>query len=318
MSDELTHDPVPVNAGGRTMRGFLPGIHMEADPGMGAGGGAPVEAAPDAGGSDNAAAAGDGGVVAEPAAVAPVPAPASATIDWTDPDVIQVVDSRAAAIFEAQMQPLLPLLEQVLGVGDPAAAGQPGAGGPLNPWDDGFGEGLDARFQSLEQKMEGWLQQLAQPLMADQQAKAVAEGEQRLQDVLADDIGRHGEFSSKPEVDREARHLVRTLADHIYDGLAGRFGGHDQVIRTGVGPRLSEAAMTQSAGLIRNLLAAERSAGAAIETNRLATLASAPGAEPAFAAGVQVVGDIRARNIDEGLRSVTARHADAIRNAGSQ
>jgi hypothetical protein len=110
----------------------------------------------------------------------------------------------------------------------PPRPASPAPAARSNPWDDDFGGSLDARFQSLEQKMEGWLQQLAQPLMADQQAKAVAEGEQRLQDVLADDIGRHGEFSSKPEVDREARHLVRTLADHIYDGLAGRFGGHDQ------------------------------------------------------------------------------------------
>jgi hypothetical protein len=178
-------------------------------------------------------------------------------------------------------------------------------------------------------EIRGLVSSLAAPLMAAEQEKAMTEGEQRLLDVIADDIGRNGDLiptfgeteeekAAAAAADGQARKLVRQIAGQVYDQLAGRFGGHEAVVRQGLGPRLSTAAMEQAMTDVRSIVTTARSAGAAIETNRLATLASAPGAEPAFAAGVQVVGDIRARNIDEGLRSVTARHADAIRNAGSQ
>jgi hypothetical protein len=261
-----------------------------------------------------------------PPALAPAP-----TIDFTDPEVVDFLDARARSIFESQMQPLVPLLEQILGGGGGDLPGD--FGGELV---DEFGQlnvgALTGLLQQRDEKMlgeiRGLVSSLAAPLMAAEQEKAMTEGEQRLLDVIADDIGRNGDLiptfgeteeekAAAAAADGQARKLVRQIAGQVYDQLAGRFGGHEAVVRQGLGPRLSTAAMEQAMTDVRSIVTTARNAGAAIERNRLATLGDGSDIEPgATTNGVQTVPPVRARSLSEGLTAVTARHAEAIRNGG--
>lgn len=192
---------------------------------------------------------------------APTPAPPA----WEDPAFLDLVDTRAAALMQQQFAPLIPLLEQVLAGDNGATTTTPG---PLDPFSDSFAGDLDARFTAIQQMLEQGLERLAAPLQAREQQETIVQGEERLKDILADDIARNGEFSSKPEVDAQARALVRTIADQVFPAIAERFGAT---------PRAAEMAMTHAASSVRDLLAAERSAGAEAETNRLSTLAGLNG-----------------------------------------
>lgn len=215
-------------------------------------------------------------------AAAPAPAAAPvATPVWDDPAVLDLVDTRAAELFRAQMAPIIPLLEQVLG-----GQGGPGAtvdAGALNPWDDNFAGSLEGRFKALEETITGRLDQITAAGDQRIQAETVAEGEQRLKDILADDIARNGDFPTDPTTGTStAQQLVRPLADMFFPEFADRFGA---------GPRAAEFAMQKAAGVVRQLVAEARTEAVTTETNRLTTLAGTHGEPGVNGAGVTTVTD---------------------------
>lgn len=133
-------------------------------------------------------------------------------------------------------------------------------------------EGLLQILNSNNEQLLGQVGQMFQsvqaPLAAQQEAQVVAEGNQRLQDIIADDVSRNGEFASDPEADANARELVTTLASTIFPDVAQRYGSN---------PRAAEIAMSRAAQQVRGLL---QSAGVAAVTqnqNQLANLASKNG-----------------------------------------
>ena len=136
--------------------------------------------------------------------------------------------------------------------------------------------------QNNEQLMGAFdqrFQQIQAPLAAREEAETIAEGEQRLQDILADDVSRNGEFSPKADVDKQARGLVRMIADQQFVEVAQQYG---------MSPRAAEIAMGRAAAQVRDMLRANAEAAVEAHVNHNATLAGAR-SEPGAAAGNGVV-----------------------------
>jgi hypothetical protein len=221
-------------------------------------------------------------VAPEPAAVEP---PAPAAPNWNDPALLDLVDTRAGEIAQQQ---LVQLLEQY--ANEPAPQGQPQGQPQIGQLVDEYGQ-LDpnALVQLLAQQqaqtfaaLDQRIQQLQAPLTARFEQETVAEGNQRLSDILADDVARNGEFSSDAEADNAARQLVRTLAEQAFPQVAQRFGNT---------PRAAEMAMAQAAAQVRQVLTADRASALTTEQNRIAALAGVR-VEPGTAAvGVEGLSD---------------------------
>lgn len=158
--------------------------------------------------------------------------------------------------------------------------------GNLDP--QAFAGFLAQRDQQLLGHFDQRFQQIAAPLAAQEQEKVVAEGEQRLQDILTDDISRNGEFvtgvdEESKAADAEARKLVRTLADQAFPEIAQRYG---------MTPAAAERAISQAAGQVRSLLRAAGKTSVAQHVNHNATLAGARQEPAAGASGLVGMSDI--------------------------
>jgi hypothetical protein len=217
-----------------------------------------------------------------------VEAPAAApAFDYEDPRFLDLVDNRAAelasGLLEQRLGPLEQLLQQAF-AGDQNAQQQVDQiTGDLNPWDDNFASSLDQRFQSLEQKIGGMIDQVTAPLQAREQQEIVQEGEQRLQDIMADDIARHGDFPVDPETGKSAaKELVRPLADILFPEIAARYGNN---------PRAAEIAISKASGLLRAVGAEYGKAALAEHVNRNAKLAGVQGEPGIGAVGVETTPD---------------------------
>lgn len=138
---------------------------------------------------------------------------------------------------------------------------------------------FSSQQQALTQAIDQRFQAIAAPLAAREEAESVAEGEARLNDILVDDIARNGEFSSDPETDKQARTLVRTLADQAFPEVAQRYG---------MTPRAAEIAMNRTADQVRGLLKAHGAAAVTAHVNHNATLASQRN-EPGAGSGAGLV-----------------------------
>ena len=279
----------------------IPGLLFEVDPTGGmTGGGTTVEpvAAPEP--------------VAPVAAetVAPViePTPATPAIDYDDPRLQDLIQTQAATIAQQQ-------LEQYL---QRAQAQQPQAqqGFDVSQLLDEYGNvnptALATMMQTQQQQTLAALQEmvspLAQQMQAAQEAEVVASGEARLEDILADDIARNGDFvraagnapeqvAQAQEADRAARQLVRTTADQLFPEIAQRYGAT---------PRAAEMAMSRAADQVRSLLRAAGQSAQATQANQLATLASQNGE----VGGTGVAGAVSRPVVKFGER-VTDRYAGA-------
>lgn len=215
----------------------------------------------------------------EPAAVAP------AAPNWEDPALLDLVDARAQALVQQQFGQIAPLLEQFLG-GEGQPQGQPQIGqlvdefGQLDP--NALVQLLSAQQAQTFQAIDARIAQMQAPLAARFEQETVAEGNQRLNDILADDVARNGEFSADAEADKAARGLVRTLAEQAFPQVAQRYGPT---------PRAAEMAMAQATAQVRQLLTADRAAALTTEANRVAALAGVR-VEPGTAAvGVEGLSD---------------------------
>lgn len=135
-----------------------------------------------------------------------------------------------------------------------------------------------ARDQALLGQIGQMLNPLQQTFAQQQEAAVISEGEQRLADILADDVSRNGEFASDPDADAKARDLVATIASQIFPDIAERYGSN---------PRSAEIAMTRAATEVRSLLRSVGGAAVNQTQNQLATLAGAKGEPGAHGAGVE-------------------------------
>lgn len=242
----------------------------------------------------------DGGApapVADPV-VDPAAADAGAVVEPADPGIDPVELANRYEALQYRQQQLEQFLGQLAGV-DPQQAQQYGIPTPgqpsyeLDPFSDEFGQQMQqrdqhllAQIQQMIQPIAGSFQQLQQQAAMQAQAESDAVGEQSLQDMLAGDIARNGEFHPVPEVDREIRDEVRQRADRLYMEMASGYGGHDFVLQAGIGRRLAEQAMTQAAQQTRDKYRRITSTAVQTEDNRRATLYGVPNEPGSGAAGV--------------------------------
>lgn len=148
--------------------------------------------------------------------------------------------------------------------------------GNFNP--QAFAQWQSQRENALVQQIGQMFQPLQQTFEQQREQAVVAEGEQRLQDILADDISRNGEFASDPQADSQARDLVMTLASQMFPDVAQRYGET---------PQAAEIALTRAATQVRGLLRSASGAAVTQTQNQLATLANAHGEPGAHGAGVE-------------------------------
>lgn len=148
--------------------------------------------------------------------------------------------------------------------------------GNFNP--QAFAQYQQQRDQQLVQQIGQMFQPLQETFSQQQEQAVIAEGEQRLQDMLQADISVNGEFASDPDADSRARNLVTTLASQLFPDNAQRYGN---------GPRAAEISMNQAAAEVRYLLKSAGGAAVSQNQNQLATLAGAHGEPGAHGAGVE-------------------------------
>lgn len=238
---------------------------------------------------------GGGGVVepvAAPEPVAPEPVapvaveatPAPAAIDYDDPRLQDLIQNQASQIAQQTLEQMVQRSQMQ----------QPQAQQGFDPSQllDEYGNVNPAALATLMQQQQQTTLQavqemftpLASQMQAQQEAETIASGEARLEDILADDIARNGDFvraagntpeqvAQAQEADKAARALVRTTADQMFPEIAQRHGAT---------PRAAEIAMGRAADQVRSLLRVAGQSAQAAQANQLATLAGQHG-EPGSA-----------------------------------
>jgi hypothetical protein len=281
---------IPDNPSAVPARPWFDGVHFELPP-------EGVPAAPEPASPGEAVAGGEAALAASDAAgaavgvepvdpAAPAPPPADPQVDVRELQaqleyvsdqyngLVQYLQSQGATRAEAEAG-----ATAQTGL-DPAALVD--EYGNLDP--AAFAAFLAQRDERLFGAIDQRLQRIDQRESAREEATVIAEGEQRLNDILADDIARNGEFAADPEADKQARSLVRTLAEQAFPEVAQRYG---------MTPRAAEIAMSRAADQVRGLLKAAGAAAVTQNANHLATLAGAR-SEPGVGggSGVQTISDV--------------------------
>lgn len=275
-----------------------------------------AEAATDSGGGGGEAGAVPSSDAANPQgaegeAGSPPPAAATDTAPaWspTDPAFRDAVAAEADAVVAARIQELQQQMQQQ----QTQQYGQQQGPQPLpefDPFDPASVQAYnEARDQQLLSQVEQLFARVAQPLQAQQEAQALAEGDQRAKDMIASDISTNGEFATDPETGASpGRDLVEPLANLFVNDFAQRYG---------LGPRAAEAAVQKAGATIRALEKAAGVAAVNAHVNRNAQLAGASG-EPGTGAGsgVQAMGvAVAGPNFTRSLALKYGQQANAIRS----
>jgi hypothetical protein len=269
---------------GRSIGGFgmfLPGIHMEV-PELGGGG---DEMSLAAGPLGDAAAPAPEAPAAPEAAQPPVdgaPSPEAPAASEAPAETRSYSEAELEAELEARLAPFMehmPLLEAIAAAaGEPEGLGleAPPAGdlsglGELDPLSDDFGAQLDARLEQRDQKLLQGIQQMLAPIHGRFETEAVQEGDQRAQDILADDISRNGEITD------DGKTLARQLAEQYFPEFASKYGQT---------PKAGEAALTKAAATVRAIEKASGEKAVEAYKNQLATLSGAPQTPGTGATGI--------------------------------
>lgn len=180
-----------------------------------------------------------------------------------DPDFAAAFAEQAAEIAQAQIAPMLPLLQQLVNP-DGGQQHPQFDWGQLDPLDGQFGAQLGAGINNAVQQALAPVYQALQQMQQGQQTyaaqQAEAEGNQRIDELIADEATRNGALPEK------AMGLVRPLAEQYLPRYAARFGQT---------PRAAELAIAQAAADIRASLPAGTAHLAAVAAAR--TDAPGPG-----------------------------------------
>lgn len=134
------------------------------------------------------------------------------------------------------------------------------------------------RDSAIVSQMQQMFQPLQQSFSQQQEAAQVAEGQERLKDIVADDIARNGEFATDAKANEQAQELVMTLASNAYPDFEARYGAT---------PHAAELAMRQAMQTVRGFIGSVGGSAVAQTQDNLATLAGAHGEPGAGGAGVE-------------------------------
>lgn len=198
---------------------------------------------------------------------------AGAAPAWTPdhPDFQAAVAEQAAQVAQAQVLQILQGLQQ----GDGQQDGPP----EFDLYDP---EQLQAFLAYQQQQTVAQMQQLLAPILGQQQAQTLQEGTQRVHDIVQDIATREGDFTDPGKA---------AAADFAPLFL-------DQYERTyGPGPRAAEAAIQQSARVVRSIEQAAAAKAVEAYKNQLATVGGAR-QEPA-GGGTAIQGGEPAKNLRE-------------------
>lgn len=212
-----------------------------------------------------------GEAVASSAATEPAAVPV-----WESPEFQDAVAQQAAEIADARIAQMRAEQAQ-------AAPAAPVQGAP--PFPDQFSENYAQEFaaymawrdEQLFSRIDQTIRPVTESLSATQQAAKDAEGNQRVQDMIADDISRNGDLGET------ARSLIRPLAEARYGDYAARYGE---------GRRAAEAAIQSAAATIRQSVLEERTAAATAETNRINLLGGLRDTPASGATGISGIQEI--------------------------
>lgn len=186
----------------------------------------------------------------------------------------------------AQYNEVLGVLEQLAQPGQSNQQAAQTAGYDISNLTDEYGN-LDpqkfAVFQAQrDQAIVAQMQQMFQPLQqnfeSQREAQVIAEGEQRLNDIMADDIARNGAFAADEGANAQAQEIVNTLASQMFPDISAQYGPN---------PRSAEIAMTRAAEQVRGLLRSVGGSAVAQTQDHLSTLAGAHGEPGAGGTGIE-------------------------------
>jgi hypothetical protein len=242
----------------------------------------------------------DAGAPAEPVDTAATDTPAAdaAPVDAApEIDPTEPLYSRIQQLeeFSQQLAQLAPLLELVPYLQQQQQGGQQAPQqvdwSNIDQFDENFvptlGQHLEQRDQRLIQEIQQirqlFNQALVEPMQQWQQQQTAASLDQHINDLVAKDVTRNGEFHPDPTVDREIRDEVRDRFWQMLNNVAQPYGGIDRVDPQ-MAEKIAELAMSQAAQQTRDKY--RRAIAAAIQTedNRRAGLAGVR-SEPGMTAG---------------------------------
>lgn len=199
---------------------------------------------------------------------------------WDDPGFREAMRAEARQEAEALVRAQLAGLEQaVIGEPEPQSFN-------LDPFSETYAADLQAMIRAE-------LSAIAGPLQARQEAETNAEGERRLQDMIADDITRNGDLSETGKAQ------IRGLLDVVFPEIAATYGST---------ARAAELAVQKATGIVRQIEADAEKRAVDRYKNELGTLSGAPselGAGPTHGA-VGATGLAPAQTIDEVNRRYAA------------
>lgn len=246
-----------------------------------------------AGDAGAAPSAGDlGATEVEPSAAVTEAAPAPTPPMWELPEFQDAVAQQAAEIADARIAAMRAEQAQTA----PTAPVQ-GAAPPFpDQYSENYAQEMAAymayRDDQLLSKIDQRISPVTDSLTATEQARVAAEGDQRVQDVIADDIARNGDLGET------ARALIRPIAEAKYGEYAARYGE---------GRRAAEAAIQSAAATIRQMHTEAGTAAATAEVNRINGLAGIRDQIGTGAAGVSGV-----REIELDPRKLVQKHSERI------
>lgn len=234
--------------------------------------------------------AAESGAPGEAADLSAVSAPAAAPV-WETPEFQDAVAAQAAEIADARIAAMRAEQAQA------AQAPVQGAAPPFpDQYSENYGQEMAAwmawRDEQLLSKIDQRISPVTESLTATEQARVAAEGDQRVQDMIADDISRNGDLGET------ARSLIRPLAEARYGEYAQRYGE---------GRRAAEAAIQSAAATIRQSVAEERTAAATAETNRINLLGGLRDTPAEGASGISGI-----QTVETDTRKLVQKHAARI------
>jgi hypothetical protein len=183
------------------------------------------------------------------------------------------------AIVQARLSQILQPQQSAPGATPGPMSGQYGPQGfdwaQVDPYSEEFGSQLGQGIQStIQQALQGALGPITGALEQAQNEQLLAEGEEALKDMIADEVARNGDFATTTRPDgssfQPGREMARTLTDTFMPEALQRYGNH---------PRAAEYAVAKASAYVREWESAVKQAGAVQAANHAATLAGAP-AEP--------------------------------------
>lgn len=226
---------------------------------------------------------GEGGAP-EPAATEPVQGdpgdehvePAAPAAPEFDPDAFQAdTIAQVQALLENYQQPS----QQIPGATPGSMSGQ-FDWGQIDPYGEDFGSQLGNGIRAeIHDALQSAFTPLAQSIEQDQQERILAQGEENIKDMIADERARNGDYGVNDEANSIAEQMIRERIDLLTPHYVNRYGQH---------PRAVEAAAEHAAKDVRALIKAASQAGATQQANHVATLAGAQG-EPATSGAAAVV-----------------------------